>query len=62
MDLAGAHGREERRKTAYPGTLRKNSKTPGGNADNFENKGVVEKATQKLLKTMELWKKQLRSC
>jgi hypothetical protein len=36
-----------------PGILRENSKTPGGNADNSENKGVVEKATQKLLKTKE---------
>jgi hypothetical protein len=31
----------------------KSGKILGGNADNFENKGLAEKATQKLLKTKE---------
>jgi hypothetical protein len=37
-----------------PGILRKeDSQILGGNADSCENKGVVEKATQKALKTKE---------
>src|ERR1700730_16290585 len=37
-----------------PGPLEPESKKLGGNADSCENKGVAEKATQRMLKTKEL--------
>ena len=45
-----------------PGILRKeDSQIPRGNADGYENKGVVEKATQKVMETKELKIDHLRS-